>query len=330
MIARITQWRVPPVMHEKSRLVYEPCCMEVSVVVFTLKYLISFLSIVIIGVAEAKPFVVVVQSMDVAPYNEALEGFKNVCRAENRRFILSETGHGEITQKINSLSPDLVLAVGLDALRAVKDLNYPPILYTMVLNPESLVKEMPNITGVSMNVPQEKQLSYVLKVLPGLTRIGMLYDPQKTGQYVLRNRKAAADVGIQILSHEVKSAREVPQTLTNMAVKPDALWLLPDLTVITPETLEYLFSFSLSQKMPVISFSEQYLALGAFMSISLDVFEMGRQTGEIANKILEGKPVRQIPPAEAQKAVVIVNRKVAEKLGISTSDVAQGGIRIVD
>jgi ABC-type uncharacterized transport system substrate-binding protein len=46
--------------------------------------------------------------------------------------------------------------------------------------------------------------------------------------------------------------------------------------------------------------------------------------------IIGGKPIKQIPPAEAQKAVVTINRKVAEKLGISTHDVVQNGIRIVD
>jgi putative ABC transport system substrate-binding protein len=111
---------------------------------------------------------------------------------------------------------------------------------------------------------------------------------------------------------------------------PDALWLLPDLTVISPETVEFLFNYSMAHKIPVIAFSEQYLALGAFMSISLDVYELGRQTGEMANTIFGGKPLTQIPPAEAQKTVVTINRTVAGNLGIPIHDAALNGIRIVD
>jgi putative tryptophan/tyrosine transport system substrate-binding protein len=294
--------------------------------------ILTILSFLIVGIGEASPVVVSVQSVDVPPYNETLSGFNSVCRAENKRIVLSELKEkdGDLAQKVNAMGPDLILAIGLDALRAVKDLSRLPILYTMVLNPEPVRKDAPNITGVSMNIPPEKQLDIVLKVLPGRTRIGLLYDPEQTGSFVARNQKAAAAAGIRIVARVVKTAREVPFALTQMDVIPDVLWLLPDLTVIAPETVEFLFNFSLAHKIPVISFSEKYLTLGAFMSISLDVFELGRQTGEMANMILDGRSLKQIPPAEAQKAVVTINRTVAEKLGIPIGDAARNGIRIAD
>jgi putative tryptophan/tyrosine transport system substrate-binding protein len=292
--------------------------------------ILTILSFLIVGTGDASPLVVSVQSVDVPPYNEALKGFSDVCRAENKRIILSESKDGDMAQKVKEMGPDLILAIGLDALRAVKDLSHLPILYTMVLNPESVRKDAPNITGVSMNIPQEKQLDIILKALPGATRIGLLYDPEQTGYFVARNQKAAAAAGVQILARVVKTAREVPTALTQMDVMPEVLWLLPDLTVITPETVEFLFNFSLAHKIPVISFSEQYLALGAFMSISLDVFELGRQTGEMANKVLDGIPVKRISPAEAKKTVVTINRTVAEKLGIPINNAARNGFRLVD
>jgi putative tryptophan/tyrosine transport system substrate-binding protein len=292
--------------------------------------ILTILSFLIVGTGEASPLVVSVQSVDVAPYNEALNGFNSVCRAENKRIVLSESKEDDLAQKVNAMNPDLILAIGLDALRAVKELSRLPILYTMILNPEPVRNDTPHITGVGMNIPQEKQLDTILKVLPRTTRIGLLYDPEKTGHFVARNQKAAAAAGVQILARVVKAARDVPLTLTQMDVMPDVLWLLPDLTVITPETVEFLFNFSLAHKIPVVSFSEQHLALGAFMSISLDVFELGRQTGAMANTILDGGSLKHISPAEAKKAVVTINRTVAEKLGIPISDAVSSGIRIVN
>jgi putative tryptophan/tyrosine transport system substrate-binding protein len=292
--------------------------------------ILTLLSLLIAGTGEAGPVVASVQSVDVAPYNEALSGFESVCHAENKRIFLSELKDGDLAQKVGTMGPDLILAIGPDALLAVKALSHLPILYTMVLNPKSVGKEAPNITGVSMNVPQEKQLDIILKVLPGTTHISMLYNPEETGHFVIRSQKAAAVAGVQILAHAVKTAREVPVALTQMEATPKVLWLLPDQTVVSPETVRFLFDFAIACKIPVISFSKQYLAFGAFMSIGVDVFDLGRQTGEMANMILDGKPLKKVSPAEAQKVVVTINRTVAGKLGIPINDAALSGVLVVD
>ncbi|MFH0727361.1 MAG: ABC transporter substrate-binding protein [Pseudomonadota bacterium] len=295
-----------------------------------LTILLTILSLLIAGAGEAGPVVASVQSMNVAPYNEAFSGFESVCHAENERIYLSELKEGDIAQKIGAMGPDLILAIGPDALLAVRDLSHLPILYTMVLNPEPLRKAASHITGVSINIPQEKQLDIILKALPGTTRIGLLYNPEETGSFVARSQKAAAAAGIRILAHAVKTAREVPPALTKMEATPEVLWLLPDQTVISPETVRFLFDFAIAYKIPVISFSKQYLAFGAFMSIGVDVFDLGRQTGEMANMILDGKPLAKVTPAEAQKVVVTINRTVAGKLGIPINNAALGGIHVVD
>jgi putative ABC transport system substrate-binding protein len=291
---------------------------------------IILLLLLIAGTGEAGPVVVSVQSRDVAPYNAALSGFESVCHAENKRIFLSGLKEGELAQKLSAMGPHLILAIGPDALLAVQEVSALPILYTMVLNPGPLRKEASRITGVSINIPQEKQLDIILKALPGTTRIGLLYHPEETGGFVARSQKAAAVAGIQILAHAVETAREVPLALTKMEGAPEVFWLMPDQTVISPDTVPFLFDFAIARKIPVISFSNQYLAFGAFMSIAVDVFDLGRQTGEMANRILNGTPIPKISPAEAQKVVVTINRTVAGKLDIPINDAALAGIRVVD
>ena len=126
-------------------------------------------------------------------------------------------------------------------------------------------------------------------------------------------RKRPWDPALFFLTSLVRDPREVPGAITDMNPRPDALWLLPDVTVVTPDTLEFIFSFTISNHIPLILFSERYLALGAFMSISFDLFDMGRQGGEMANQILSGTPVKKVPPAEAQKAVITINKTVCRK-----------------
>jgi putative ABC transport system substrate-binding protein len=87
--------------------------------------------------------------------------------------------------------------------------------------------------------------------------------------------------------------------------------------VVTPETVEILLLFSLENQIPVITFSEKYVELGALMSIGIDAFDIGVQAGEMAQEILAGRNVKVIPHADARSAVVAINIKIAKKLGIN-------------
>ena len=56
--------------------------------------------------------------------------------------------------------------------------------------------------------------------------------------------------------------------------------------------------------------------MGAFMSMEIDAFDMGRQAGEMVGAMQEGKDMKDISPVYARKAVVSTNLMVARKIGI--------------
>ena len=56
------------------------------------------------------------------------------------------------------------------------------------------------------------------------------------------------------------------------------------------------------------------------MSIGIDAFDIGRQAGEIAEKILAARDVKDIEGVDARKAVVSINLKIARKLGINIDE----------
>lgn len=97
----------------------------------------------------------------------------------------------------------------------------------------------------------------------------------------------------------------------------DVLWMLPDLTVVTPETGRILFLLAMEAGRPVVSFSEKYGEQGALMTISADPYDMGCQAADVAQKIFSGRPVSSLDSSYARKAVVTVNSRVAEKLGVT-------------
>lgn len=293
--------------------------------IFLLLYFSMFIGAVALGQE-----VLTVQSARMPPYEEALKGFQSVCDADITRIIISELKQNDVIKRINRISPDIILAIGMDALTKVKPIKDIPIIYIMVLDPRSILSGEDNITGVSMNIPQERQIFILARILPGIKTIGLVYDPVITGHLVERVRKAAGAAGLNLITKEINRAGEAVSAIHSMGGEIDLLWMLPDRTVITDETLEFMLLFSLENMTPIFTFSEKYLEAGALMSISIDPFDMGSQAGEMANEILSGKEYSSIEEREARKEIISFNSKVARKLGISVDEELLTTVEIIE
>ena len=272
------------------------------------------------GLAEAGQRILVVQSLSVAPYEEALAGFKSVCDAEITKVVLSDQDKINPSQIIQSNKPELILAIGMDALTKIKEIDDIPIIYMMVLNPQAITFGEKNISGISMTLSPEKQVTALLEVLPAVKRVGTLYNPDRTGNLIKEAVNAAHNMGISLVTEKVQSTKEVPSALKNIQKKIDAFWMIPDITVYSPETIEFLLLFLLENQKPIISFSEKYVELGALMSISVDPFDIGNQAGEMAKAILSNGGKRDVQRIDARKAVILINLKIAKKLGITINE----------
>ena len=268
------------------------------------------------GMAEAGHEIVVVQSAHVQPFEEAIKGFERSCDSNLQKIIISESQGVDVIREIKLKRPDIVLAVGEDALSIVKRIRDIPIVYLMVLNPPSALSGQENITGVSMNIPPGKQLQALLQSLPRTKRVGLLYDPKNTGYIVEKAQEAAREMDIVLMTREIHHPKEVATSAMEMRGDIDVFWMLPDITVITPETREFLVLYSLKYRIPLLTFSEKYLDMGAFLSTGFDAFDMGAQAGDMANKILSGMQVKNVQQALARQYVVATNVMVAGKLGI--------------
>jgi len=285
------------------------------------KIFTSFLILVCCcGLAEAGQRVLVVQSLSVAPYEEALAGFKSVCDAEITKVVLSDREKINPSQLIQFNKPELILAIGMDALTKIKDIEEIPILYMMVLNPQTITFGEKNISGISMTLTPEKQITALLEVLPAIKRLGTLYNPDRTGNFIKEAVNAANNMGTSLVTEKIQSTKEVPSALKNIQKKIDAFWMIPDITVYSPETIEFLLLFLLENQKPIISFSEKYVELGALMSISVDPFDIGNQAGEMAKAILSNEGKRDVQRIDARKAVIVINLKIAKRMGITIDE----------
>jgi len=109
----------------------------------------------------------------------------------------------------------------------------------------------------------------------------------------------------------------VPQQLRALLAPDEALWLLPDSTVLTDESIRFILESALAQHVPVIGFSPEFTRLGALLSLSVNYGEVGRETGVLAKRILDGERILPLRPIPVERMKITVNLNTARFLGIT-------------
>jgi putative tryptophan/tyrosine transport system substrate-binding protein len=153
-------------------------------------------------------------------------------------------------------------------------------------------------------------------------RVGVVYDPARTGWYVKLARAAAKQQGIELVLREVNDPRQSIAQLASLKGEVDSLWLLPDTTAVSRETLEAYFLFAQQQSVPVVSFTAAHLKLGAVLALEADRVELGKQGGELAQQLLHGAQPAELGVASPRKVSVRVNDAVARRLRYSAELIA--------
>jgi putative ABC transport system substrate-binding protein len=173
------------------------------------------------------------------------------------------------------------------------------------------------MTGVLLEIPADRQLKIMRAFLPTLRRIGMMYDPDKTAPKLKAAESRASTYEFQLRGFPVENEKEVPQQLRSLLSESEALWLIPDSTVLTDESIRFILESALAKHVPVIGFSSEFTRLGALLSMSVDYSEVGREAGLLAKRILDGEKLLPLKPVVVQRVRITVNLKTARYLGIS-------------
>ena len=279
----------------------------------------------------------VLQSARLPAYDSALQGFAAIIDQDTpargqkaiqahtlTTHILSESANAVLLrQQIIDERPDLVLVIGSSSLSLVKDLQDIPILYLMVPFPETLVQHQDNITGINLQISAAEQLAALTAAAPEARRIGLVYDPARTGALVDEARAYAAGKGLALIAQAVSKADEVPGQLASLKGRIDWLWMVPDLTVLTPQTVDYILLFSLENRVPVLTFADKYLDLGAVLAVAFDPSGLGRQAGALALKLLRGEKIADHPPEMARAVHVQQNPKAARMIGVTLREAVE-------
>ena len=276
-----------------------------------------------LGVSESAAMdIAILRSSDIAAYREAVAGLKATGPIGAIYTEYDAQGDLElgkkIARKLRASNASLVVAVGLKAALAAKvEIVDVPIVYMMILDPLKHQLTAANMTGTLLEVPVDRQLKIMRTFLPALHQLGMLYDPAKTSSRVKEAERVATFSDFQLTGLPVESDKEVPQQLRTLLSNVEALWLIPDSTVLTNESVRFILESALARQIPVIGFSPEFTRLGALLSMSVNYGDVGRETGLLAKRILDGERLLPLNPVPIERLKIAVNLKTARFLGIT-------------
>jgi putative ABC transport system substrate-binding protein len=267
--------------------------------------------------------VAVLLSAKVSEYEDALKGFREATPHQIAAVYDMDgdldRGRKLLAEIEEKIKPDLIFAVGIWALQAV--VSRPPsvpVVYAMVLNPPSVLgADAKNVTGASMNVPVEQPIRLFKQLGPQVKRIGVIFNRNRTGYLVRQAQAVAREEGLELVTREVSSPKEVVAALESLQDGIDALWIVPDETTLSQAVVQQMLLFSYRKRIPLLGLSERHAQMGAVFALSFASGEdIGRQAGELAQAILSGRAPSGVPYTNARKVYLTVNLKAAQKLGL--------------
>ena len=199
----------------------------------------------------------------------------------------------QIGQQFSAENVDLMVAIATPSAvacyAAAEDKDI-PVVFTAITDPVQAKLDSGNITGTSDKLPVEAQLDLIRQLQPEAKTIGIIYTTSEPNSVsAIEEYKAKApDYGFEIDTVGVTSQAEVTQAAdTLISHKVDCFSNLTDNNVVG--VLAAILEKTDEAGIPVYGSEIEQVKLGCVASAGIDYFELGRQTGAMAAKVLTGE-----------------------------------------
>ena len=202
-----------------------------------------------------------------------------------------------------------------------------PVIYTAVSDPVAagLAGEdgasAGNVTGTSDALPVTNQLEMIRELLPEAEKIGILYTTSETNSEstIAEYKKYAADYGFEIVDSGINTIADVPMAAADLVARVDCITNLTDNTVVS--ALQTVLDAADKEGIPVFGSEVEQVKNGCVASMGLEYFELGKQTGAMAAKVLKGEAkASELPYEVITEASLYVNTAAADKAGLTLEE----------
>ena len=222
---------------------------------------------------------------------------------------------------------DLILAIATDSAQAVAaETTEIPILITAVTDPvaaqlvQSLEKPGTNVTGTTDMNPVADQIALLQKLAPQAKNIGVIYNAGEVNSVVQVDmaKKAAAELGLKVVEATVSNTSEVMQAAQSLVGRVDGIYIPTDNTVAS--SIESVVKVAEENAIPVVAGEAGMVERGALATLGIDYEKLGRQTAEMALRILKGEKPQDMPVESQKDMELVINMKAAKLMKVTIPD----------
>ncbi len=232
----------------------------------------------------------------------------------------------QIARKFVGEAPSVIVPISTPSAQAVASATQDiPIVFSAVTDPlaAKLVADMDapggNITGVSDLSPLDKHLELIQAIVPDVETVGIVYNPGEANAVALveRLQALAPAHGLTLVTAAAPRSADVLAAGQSLVGKVDALYVGTDNTVVSG--LEALVKVGIDNQVPFIAGDTNSVERGAIAAVGFNYYDVGRQTGKLVLRILEGEAPGVIAVEGVEIVELHVNPGIAERMGVTLS-----------
>lgn len=188
-----------------------------------------------------------------------------------------------------------------------------------------------NVSGTSDLAPLDQQAQMVLDLVPDAKTVGLLYcSGEPNSDYQVKVvKKYLEDKGITCREFTFSGSDDVATVAANAAAESDAIYVPTDNTAASCAETIY---GAMVEKKPIIAGEAGLCAGCGVATLSIDYYDLGWATGEMAVKILkDGADISTMPIAYTpeDKLAKKYNKEICEDLGIDTAALEAKGFTAI-
>ena len=146
-----------------------------------------------------------------------------------------------------------------------------------------------NVSGTSDLAPLDQQAQMILDLFPETKTVGILFcSNEANSKYQVQVVKETLEgKGIAVVEGAFTDSNDIAMVTEDLCSQCDTLYIPTDNTAAT--CAETIANVVLEKKVPVIAGEEGICKLCGVATLTIDYYELGRVTGEMAVKVLNGE-----------------------------------------
>jgi putative ABC transport system substrate-binding protein len=221
---------------------------------------------------------------------------------------------------------DVIVGISSTATRALRSLTQtiPVVAVDLETDPiasglaASLARPGGNVTGIFLDAVEVsgKRLEIIRELLPGLSKIAVLWDASMDPAPLRAAEVAAQAIGVQLKTIAIRRPEEFRGALQAAARERAGAIMVIQSPFMDIHGAE-ITALALERRLPAGGLVPTFVRQGGLVSYGPDVLELFRHLGSFVDRILKGARPGEVPIERPTRLYLAINLKTAKALGLT-------------